>query len=384
MGRSKTTGLICRNGVWHIQKHVKGYGRLCESTGTRDYAEAERFLIFRINEVRNASLYGVRPARIFREAATKYLLEHQHMPSVKDSASMLKQLDPFIGDVPLNRIHDGVLSGFVRKRRAEGVSHRTINMAIERVTRILRLASTVWRDENGLTWLETAPALTKLDERATQRKPYPLSWEEQRVLFRLLPDHLSRMALFKVNTGCREQEVCQLKWGWEVPVPELGTSVFLIPSNFGGRREFSGVKNGEDRLVVLNDVAKSVVDAQRGNDSAWVFPYKDRALAKMNDSAWKNARVRAAKQWQAEMNEAAPEGFAHVRVHDLKHTFGRRLRAAGVTFEDRQVLLGHKNGSVTTHYSAPDIANLVEAANRVAATERRKIDAMTILRRRTG
>ena len=32
-----------------------------------------------------------------------------------------------------------------------------------------------------------------------------------------------------------------------------------------------------------------------------------------------------------------------VRVHDLKHTFGRRLRAAGVSFEDRQDLLGHKS-----------------------------------------
>jgi len=29
------------------------------------------------------------------------------------------------------------------------------------------------------------------------------------------------MALFKVNTGCREQEVCRLKWEYEVKVPEL-------------------------------------------------------------------------------------------------------------------------------------------------------------------
>lgn len=175
-----------------------------------------------------------------------------------------------------------------------------------------------------------------------------------------------------------------MQWDWEVTVPELGTSVFLIPSNFGGRREFSGVKNGEDRLVVLNDVAKSIIDSQRGKNSRWVFPYRGRAVGKMNDTAWKNARRRAAKQWQEEMNEPAPEDFARVRVHDLKHTFGRRLRAAGVSFENRQVLLGHKNGGVTTHYSAPYIANLVEAANSVAATERRKIDAMTILRRKTG
>jgi integrase len=88
------------------------------------------------------------------------------------------------------------------------------------------------------------------------RPPYPLSAEEQALLFRELPDHLARMALFKVNTGCREQEVCRLKWGFEVQVPELGTSMFLIPGDM--------VKNGEERLVVLNRVASSVIESVRG------------------------------------------------------------------------------------------------------------------------
>jgi hypothetical protein len=43
------------------------------------------------------------------------------------------------------------------------------------------------------------------------REPYPLSWEEQRRLFRELPPHLQRMALFAVNTGARQEEVCGLK-----------------------------------------------------------------------------------------------------------------------------------------------------------------------------
>lgn len=382
MGRSKTTGLICRNGVWHIQKHIKGYGRLRESTGARDYKEAERYLIHRVSQIRNASLYGMRPRRIFREAATKYLLENQDMPSIGDTAIILKQLDPFVGDLPLDRIHDGTLVEFIRKRRSDGVSNRTINIAIQRIIRILRLAARLWRDENGLTWLETVPLLTKLDERL--RTPYPLSWEEQRLFFRCLSDHLARMALFKVNTGCRDQEVCRLQWDWEVKVPELDTSVFLIPRNFGGRRQHSGVKNGEDRLVVLNSVAKSVIEGQRGKHDKWVFPLDHRPIRGMNSSGWKAARRRAAKMWEAEYDEPAPDGFRRVRVHDLKHTFGRRLRAAGVSFEDRQVLLGHKNESVTTHYSAPDVANLIAAANRVALTEGHKMDTMTILRRKAG
>ncbi|MCP4924676.1 MAG: tyrosine-type recombinase/integrase [Gammaproteobacteria bacterium] len=67
--------------------------------------------------------------------------------------------------------------------------------------------------------------------------------------------------------------------------------------------------------------------------------------------AWRKARERA--------------GLPNLRAHDLKHTFGRRLRAAGVSFEDRQDLLGHKSGRITTHYSAAEVGNLIDAANRV-------------------
>jgi len=50
-------------------------------------------------------------------------------------------------------------------------------------------------------------------------------------------------------------------------------------------------------------------------------------------------------------------------VHDLRHSFGHRLRAAGVSFEDRQDLLGHKSAGIITHYSSPDLIRLLEAAN---------------------
>ena len=54
-------------------------------------------------------------------------------------------------------------------------------------------------------------------------------------------------------------------------------------------------------------------------------------------------------------------------MHDLRHTFGHRLRAAGVSYEDRQDLLGHKSERITTHYSAPDVARLIDAAETVCA-----------------
>jgi hypothetical protein len=47
-------------------------------------------------------------------------------------------------------------------------------------------------------------------------------------------------------------------------------------------------------------------------------------------------------------------------------TFGRRLRAVGVGLKDRQDLLGHKSGRMTTHYSAAEIGNLLAAVSRIA------------------
>ena len=139
--------------------------------------------------------------------------------------------------------------------------------------------------------------------------------------------------------------------------------------------------------MVLNRVAKSVVESLRGRHSTHVFvrtnpkTNESRPVTKIYNTAWKSARERAADLWAERHQEAAPEGFRRVRVHDMKHTFGRRLRAANVSFEDRQDLLGHRSGRITTHYSQAELANLIEAADKVCGTESRKTPATTWLRR---
>jgi 2C-methyl-D-erythritol 2,4-cyclodiphosphate synthase len=51
------------------------------------------------------------------------------------------------------------------------------------------------------------------------------------------------------------------------------------------------------------------------------------------------------------------------------HTCGRRIRAAGVSLETHKLLLGHKNGDITSHCSADEIAELLEASNRICLTK---------------
>lgn len=166
------------------------------------------------------------------------------------------------------------------------------------------------------------------------------------------------MALFKVNTGCREQEVCRLKWEWEQSLPHLKTSVFVIPGKL--------VKNREDRLIVLNTPARDAVNAARGEHPEYVFSFRGKQVNSMNNTAWKRARSSA--------------NLPLARIHDLKHTFGRRLRAAGVSFEDRQDLLGHRSGRITTHYSAAELSNLINAVEKITRDRSCSQTKLTLIR----
>ena len=191
-----------------------------------------------------------------------------------------------------------------------------------------------------------------------KREPYLLLWEEQARLFKELPSHLAEMALFAVNTGCRDNEICRLRWEWEVKVPAFETSMFIIPGRY--------LKNADDRLMVLNRITAPVVEVQRGKHRTHVFSYPGQPVTRMLNSTWLRARAKA--------------GLKQVRAHDLKHTFGRRLRAAGVSFEVRQDLLGHWSGRITTHYSAAELSRLIEAANAVCEQDSNQPE-LVVLRR---
>ena len=347
MARGNTPGLIKRGRIWHIKKRIKGYGRLNESTGTTDRVEAERHLAFRLNQIRQIAIYGERSPVTFREAAQKFLEENTHLRSIIRTANAFDNVMPYIGDLFLEQVHNDTVAPYKRDRRAAGIKASTINRDLDAVRRVLNLAARVWRHPNGMTYLSTPPLLTR-DPEQDSRKPYPLSWEEQNEFLHLLSPHLQEMALFDANTGLRDGELCSLRWNWECQVPELGCSVFILPEQI--------TKNGEERVVVLNRIARNVIEAQRGRHAEYVFTYEGRPVTRMLNTSWKKARVRV--------------GLPQLRAHDLRHTYAHRLRACGVSLEDRKALLGHRNDEITTHYSAPDLAHLLECANQVCDQSR--------------
>lgn len=139
----------------------------------------ERYLTRKINDIGEAVIYGKRPRRQFREAATRYLNDFAWKRSIERDARALKALDPFIGDIWLDCVHNESFTEYINVRHThppEGcrrIAAGTINRDLAVARRILNLCARLWRDEGStLTWLAEAP-LIQLLENKKARKPYP-------------------------------------------------------------------------------------------------------------------------------------------------------------------------------------------------------------------
>lgn len=359
MAATRTPGItLTTNGHRLIDKRYRGV-RIGMRLGAVSQEGAERRLRKEMERIDLKYERHSHTRPLFRDCAARYLAQ-SHSAGRRSLEAIhihVRQVLPHVGHLEPHLVHDDTLTGFVTERRASGASATTINRSLEVVRTILNRASRSYRDDAGRPWLQAIPPLiTMLTE--SRRPPYPITWEEQDSLFRRLSPHLQRMALFAVNTGLRNSNVCRLQWTWEVHVPEIDRSVFVIPTE-----EF---KSKRDHVVVLNDAAWSIVQAQRGLHPIWVFLFRGRRVNTMNNTGWQNAR--------------RAEGLHSVRVHDLRHTFACRLRAAGVSAEDRSTLLGHAQHSMAGHYASADVGRLMRIANLVLKRE----ETRTVLRVANG
>lgn len=354
MGRTKTPGIYKTDDGYEVDKHYRSQRiRQCGFVSIKD---AQAWLTSETERIRVEQDTIQRGSRLFEEAAAHYLELHPDKTSIVSDIYHLKSVMPYIGKKPLDQVHNGTLSEFRKSRKAAGRKNKTINHSLSAVRRILNLAARDWRDENGTTWLAQAPMIT-MEPLNDQRAPRPLMWDEQRRLLPLLPGHLAEMFLFDLNTGVRDDVVCSLQWQWEVPVKQLGVSIFIVPAKHVKGEQ--GKKT--DMVLVCNTVAQSVIERQRGKHKTHVFVYRRERVKKtnvepimeyrpvetMNNTAWQTARKKA--------------GLGDLHVHDLRHTVGLRLREAGVADRTLDAILWHSNKTMTAHYSMAQIVEIFEA-----------------------
>jgi len=343
MAAKRTPGLRRRGkqGIWSIQKAIKVGGKsinICETTGTSSLEEAERYLANRIGEIRSTHVYGEATPITLAEAAERYLLDCPEKGYSRAEIALANMCE-HLGHLQISELHDGTVQPYVQER-LKTVTAGTVNRELGVLVRILNLCARSWRNEAGQPYLGNVPAIGRA--KGAARAPYPLFKDEEERLLKECPDHLKQLVLFGLHTGCRSGEITALRWDWEVQVPELGVSLFILPA--------TATKNGEERAVVLNSVARRIVEERRGVHPEYLFSWKGKRLSRISNSSWKKAKARAGLP---------------IRFHDLRHTFGHKLRAVGATVEDRKALMGHTSGDITTHYSAAELETLLEWVEKI-------------------
>lgn len=368
--RTRTKGVQLVGEERIIEKQYRG-ARIFQRLGKVSQDAAETWLRERQQEIDGEKLQHLRKGseRLFADAAAKYLTEckTRKVRSLDTICYHVQILLPYIGMLNMSDVCNESLEIFVSERIEEDkAKNATINRSLEVVRTVMNRAARVWRD-NGKPWLSSSPLIEMLDETQQRRKPCPITWAQQAVLVPALASHLQKPVLFALNTGARDDNVCGLRWDWEVKVPELKRSVFVVPA-----LEYKGQR---DHVLILNDTAWSIVEACRGMHEDYVFVYRRERqvllevepvmayhrMGTLNNTAWQSAR--------------SAVGLGMVRIHDLRHTYGQRLRDAGVSEEDRALLLGHAVGGMPQLYATATVARLVEAANKAQYT----MDRTTLL-----
>jgi len=346
--------LVKRGGskFWYVQGTLFGK-RVRESTQTESREEAEIIKAKLVDDIKKNHLYGEMPRVDFNTCATKYI-RNASIKSLDRDECHIKQLSPYIGTLDMKDIFRGqdpdtdqptALEQYVWDRIASGVVTRaTINYALKTFNKIGRLAIEEWRRKGGKPFIESFTRAYLIKEKEESwlvenyglkptKEPRPLFPNEQIVLFNELPEHLKSVFEFGVNTGCRDQELCNLKWDWLKKIDDT-LWYFELPKG--------STKNNQVRPVVLNSVARSIIESLVGNNAEYVFSYEGRKLGRLNKSAYRKARDRAGM--------VMPD-ILKTNVHSLRHSFGERLTESDVPWDWKQALLGHNPKEVTWRYS---------------------------------
>ncbi len=242
------------------------------------------------------------------------------------------------------------------KRRAAGISNRTINIDLKVMQRVFKHAIRLGllernplavfealpetqdhrvHDRRALTVKETKKLLAAADEIDSERYGYP----QAPILRMYLP------------TGARKNELIRATWGdvcWE-------TRTLTLPAqNTKGRRR---------RVVDLSDRCIEVLESlttKRSPKAPIFVGRRGRAV---------NARTLLSQFYEA-LERAGIEKVdrygLHVDIHALRTTYGTRMAEAGVALHDLQKLLDHASPVTTAmFYAKPQRSAVVDRVEAV-------------------
>ena len=227
------------------------------------------------------------------------------------------QLRPAFGELPMGNIRRAEIQQYVTRRAGE-VSPGSVTKELNVLKHLLGLA---------VEWelIPLNPALKVKAPRVPAGRVRYLQPTELRALLAACPDWLRPIAALAAFTAMRRGEILNLRW--------------LDVDMKGGRLLLPQTKNGEGRVVYLNQLAADVIKGQ------WSKGVKatDRVFPLADDCTPDNI----SKGFAAVCRRLEVEDF---HFHDLRHTAASWLRMQGADIHTVAQLLGHKDLRMAARY----------------------------------
>jgi integrase len=268
-------------------------------------------------------------------------------------ANHRNQIEPRLGERPVSKVTQGDVERFIADCVRGGLAPKTVNNCLGLLYGIFELAiKRGWAHENRCKCVEKP----KVEE---DTDIHFLDQEEVEALLRAAPDTefgavQRALYLAAVMTGMRQGELLALRW---IDVDWRARRI-RVRRNYV-RGEFGTPKTRRSsRSIPLADRLGGELDLLYRR-SRWTGD-EDLVFANPHTGGPLNG-CSLLKAFQRALGRA---GVRRVRFHDLRHTFGTRMAAAGVPMRTLQEWMGHRDFRTTQIYAdyAPS-AGEVEAVN---------------------
>ena len=310
----------------------------------------------------------VRPSgerRTFEQAADAYVDHLEHVMERKRSTIqdyrgyLTRHLVPFFGDRAIDRIDAVRVAQYLRRKLGDGLSSKTVQNHLNFLHGVFAFAV-----KRG--WVPLNP-VAHVDRPKRSRSPHTrvrfLQPHELDAVIRAVPDDTlgsveGPLYLTAALTGARQGELLALRW---LDVDWLAQRLRIAENYTRGR--WDTPKSHEGRSVPLADrVARELDLLSKGSryraDTDLVFCHP------LTGNVLDPSKVRK------RFGEAIDRARVHkITFHELRHTFGTQMAAAGAPLRAIQEWMGHADAKTTEIYRhyAPDPSHGAELVERAFA-----------------
>lgn len=335
--KKRADGTVMVLPTWWI-KYSKNGRVYRESTSTKVYAEAERFLKRRLGEVATGKFAGLAVERISVNELFDDLMEDYRLnkrASIVETTSRLKNhLRPFFGEMRAGDVSTAHVKRYMRKRLEAGVVSATVNRELEILKRAFTLAiksdpPKVVRELSITMLTEDNVRTGFLDDSGYLRVKQEL------------PEYLRPLFVVGYHLGTRLGELRKLKWE---QIDMAHGSIVLNPNQ---------TKNKQGRTLPIYGEMREWLTMQRDVRDVR-FPQCDFVF---HEDGKPVGDFR--KAWRSACKRAGVEGLL---FHDLRRSAVRNMVRAGITEKVAMQISGHKTRSVFDRYNIVNERDITEAA----------------------